>query len=64
MNTPLPPEHRICGRLTCWERDIPNLAHYAAQTGDERLQKRIARLTSELNKILAAARQTRDRATK
>jgi hypothetical protein len=61
MDDSIPPEHRICGRLTNWERDITNLAHYAAQTGDEHLQRRIARLTSEIDKTLKVARRTRDR---
>ncbi|HSS99938.1 MAG TPA: hypothetical protein VLK33_23045 [Terriglobales bacterium] len=61
MNEPIPPAHRICGRLTNWERDVPNLAHYAAQVGDTRLQKRIARLTTEIDKTLKAARKAAGR---
>lgn len=63
-NLNLPPEHRICGCLTHFDRLAPNLAHYAQQTGDEVLQREIARLQRQINRTLARARRTRDRATK
>lgn len=59
-NLNLPPEHRICGRLTMWERDAPNLAHYAQQTGDEDLQREIIGLQNHITRVLTRARNTRD----